>query len=93
MFLLNVLDVYLMISKQSKKDKSFQWNSDKKVEVDNPKCISKSLKNLTISRIKYKQGKEMFEKDDSISWVIFMNSEELLSSQKIITSTVSTLQF
>lgn len=42
MSLSNVLDIYLMTFKLFKNDnKSFQWNSDKQVGTENPKCISK----------------------------------------------------
>lgn len=63
----------------------------------NPKCITKSLKILTISRIKYKQG----EKKQLLKRVTLVH--ELPSGtqqgsyppsiQKTITSAVSTLQY
>lgn len=74
------------LSNYSKMITSFQWNSDKQVGAENPKCISKISGILLY--LGYNSGGKTstFKKDDCSSWVIFMNSRKHLSSQSSVVS-------
>lgn len=80
-----------MTFKQFKNDnRSFQWNSDKQVGAENPKCISEIYGIFLYLGYNTGKGEEKkkstFKKDDCSSWVIFMNSAEQLSSQPSVVS-------